>query len=104
MKKETDIAKRQYQGLDKVYEFDEKKGDETIDKDDKKYNKSDLIYDANHSTKKSGSLALKSKSLFLANFCDDLDKFSRLKPQKEKHTQKKQQMCMIQLRHYIICC
>ena len=49
LKKETDIAKRQYQGLDKVYEFDEKKGDETIDKDDKKYNKSDLIYDANHS-------------------------------------------------------
>ena len=49
LKKGTDIAKRQYQGLDKVYEFDEKKGDETIDKDDKKYNKSDLIYDANHS-------------------------------------------------------
>ena len=72
-----------------------KKGDETIDKDDKKHNKSDLIYDANHSlqkyhsTKKSGRLALKSKCLFLANFCDDLDKFSRLKPQKEKHTHKK---------------
>ena len=53
MEKQTDIAKKQYQGLDKVYEFDKKEGDETINKDDrktilKKYNNSDSIYDANH--------------------------------------------------------
>ena len=48
LKKQTDIAKKQYQGLHKVHEFDKKENDETINKDDKKtthkkYNKSSLI-------------------------------------------------------------
>ena len=46
------MAKKKYQGLDKVYEFDG-----TISKDDKKpatkkYNKSDLIYNIVHSVYK----------------------------------------------------
>ena len=36
LKKQTDIAKKQYQGLHKVHEFDKKEDDETINKDDKK--------------------------------------------------------------------
>ena len=48
LKKQTDIAKKQYRGLHKVHEFDKKEDDETINKDDKKtthkkYNKSSLI-------------------------------------------------------------
>ena len=36
LKKQTDIAKKQYKGLYKVHEFDKKEDDETINKDDKK--------------------------------------------------------------------
>ena len=36
LKKQTDIAKKQYKGLHKVHEFDKKEDDETINKDDKK--------------------------------------------------------------------
>ena len=36
LKKQTDIAKKQYQRLDKVYEFDQKESDETIVKMTKK--------------------------------------------------------------------
>ena len=39
---------------------------------------------------------------FLANFSNDLDKFSRLKPDKEKTGDKK--TCIIQLHNYIITC
>ena len=54
MKKQTDIAKKQYQILGKAFDFDKKDGDKTINKDErkptlKKYNKSDLILDSNHS-------------------------------------------------------
>ena len=34
-------------------------------------------------------LSFKSKNLFLANFFDDLDKFNKLKPQKEETIDKK---------------
>ena len=96
LKKQTYIARKQYQGLDKVYEFDKKGDDETINKDDKKptlkkYTKSD----SNHSfykyrgIKKFDKLSLKSKYSFLADFFNDLDKFNRLKPQIEKATEKK---------------
>ena len=45
LKKQTGIVKNQYQGLDKVFEFDKKKDDERINKKPvKKYSKSDLIY------------------------------------------------------------
>ena len=75
LKKQIDIAnKKQYQGLDKVYEFDG-----TISKDDKKatlktYNKSVPIYDASHSfckcrnIKKFDNLSYISKHSFLASF------------------------------------
>ena len=36
LKKQTDIAKRHNQGLDKIYEFDKKERDKTISKDYKK--------------------------------------------------------------------
>ena len=54
MKKQTDIAQKQYQWLDKAFKFDKKEGDETTNKDDKKptlknYNKLDLIYDGKRS-------------------------------------------------------
>ena len=50
LKKQTDTAKTQYQGLDKVYKLE---NGERINNDDKKptlkkYNKSNLIYDSNH--------------------------------------------------------
>ena len=56
----------------------------------KKYNKSDLIYDSNpifykyRDIEKIDNISLKSKYSFLANFFNDLDKFSKLKPQREK--------------------
>ena len=100
MKKQTDFVKKQSQGLDKVYEFDKKEGDETIIKDDKrptlkKYNKSNLIYDINitniwpsfyehNDIKKFDNLSLESKYSFLADFFNNLDKCKKLKPKKDK--------------------
>ena len=55
LKKQIDIVGKQYRWLNKVYELDKKESDETINKDDdktptiKKYNKSNLIYNSNHS-------------------------------------------------------
>ena len=96
LKAQTEIAKKQYQGLDKIYEFDE-----TINKNDKKttlkkYSKSELMYDANHSfykyyrdNNKFDNLSFKSNCSFLANFFGDLDKINKLKSQKEKAEKKK---------------
>ena len=97
MKKQTGIVKKYYQRLDKAFGFDKKKGDETINKDDKeptlkKCNKSDLIYDSKHSfckyhtIKKFYNLSLQPKYSFLVDFFNDLDKFSNLKTLKEKNT------------------
>ena len=47
LKKQIHIAKKQYQGLDKVYNFDKKECDKKPIL--KKYNKSHLIYEANYS-------------------------------------------------------
>ena len=44
-KTQTDIAKIQYQGLDKVYEFDGKINYDNKKQTLKKYNKQDIIYD-----------------------------------------------------------
>ena len=72
LKAQTDIAKKQYQTLDKIYE-----SDETINKKltSKEYNKSDLIYDTNHSfhrcyrdREKFDKHSPKSKYSFLRNF------------------------------------
>ena len=60
------------------------------------YSKSDLIFNSNYSfykhfcdTKKFDNLSLKSKHSFPSNFFDDLDKFNKLKTQKEKTKKKK---------------
>ena len=95
LKKQNDIAKTRYQGLNKVYQFDG-----TINKDDKKprlkkYNKSGLIYDANHSFYKYQDInnfvcySLESNSTFLASFSKDFDKLSKVRRQKEKKVKKK---------------
>ena len=54
LEKQTDITKKQYQGLDKVYKFDEKEDDETMNKNQhlKKFNKSNLIYSGKYSFSK----------------------------------------------------
>ena len=55
LKKQTDIANKQYLGLGKVYQLDKKESDETINIKMikktalKKYNNSNLIYKSNHS-------------------------------------------------------
>ena len=50
LKKQTDIAKKEYQGLDTIYECDKKEDDETNRKPTiKKYSKSNLIYSSKHS-------------------------------------------------------
>ena len=93
LKAQTDIAKKQYQKLDDTYEFDKiiKKEKPIL----KKYSKSDLTYNSNYSfykyycdIKKLDSLCLKSKHSFLAECLNDLNKFNKLKPQKEE-TKKK---------------
>ena len=101
------MQEKQNQRLRKEYEFDEK-----INKNDrkptlKKYNISDLIYNANHSfykyrdIKEFDNLSLESKySSFLANLFNDLDKFNKLKLQKKK----KRQICIMQLQNYIMTC
>ena len=81
--------------MEKVHEFDG-----IISKDDqkptsKKYDKSDVIYKTNHSfykyqdTKKIEGLSFKSKYYFPTNFSNDLERFSKLEPQKEKTKEKK---------------
>ena len=97
MKIETDIAKKQYQKGNKVYEFDEKINKNVRKPALKKYNKSDLKYNANHSfyknhdIRKFDNLSLESKYSFLVNFFIDLDKFNNLKTLKKR----KRQMCII---------
>ena len=61
-----------------------------------KYNKSDLIYDTNHSfykycrdTKNFDSLSFRSEYSFLHRFLDDINKFSDLKPRNENTKKKK---------------
>ena len=52
LKPQTDIAQKQYKGLNKFFKSGEKKEPVTIKKETptiKKYNKSDLIYNTNHS-------------------------------------------------------
>ena len=59
------------------------------------YNKSNLIYDSNHSfykyhnINKFDNLSFKSKHSLLVNVFNDLDKFSRVKTHKENTKEKK---------------
>ena len=93
LKTQTDIADKLYQGLDKIYQFNEKiKKKPTL----KKRNKSALIYNNKYSfykyyrdSKKIENLSLESKYSFLAKYYNDLDKFSKLKLQKQKTRKKK---------------
>ena len=87
LKAQTGIAKKQYQRLDKTYEFDE-----TINKKLtlKKYNQSGLIYNSKYSLhkyyrgeEKVLKLSLESKHSFLAEFIEDFDKFSKLKTKRK---------------------
>ena len=59
------------------------------------YSKPSLIYDANHSfykyycdSQKFNNLSFKSKYSFVAEFFIDLNKFNKLKTQKEKKIEK----------------
>ena len=93
LKTQTDIADKLYQGLDKIYQFNETlKKKPTL----KKRNKSALIYNNKYSfykyyrdSKKIENLSLESKYSFLAKHYNDLDKFSKLKLQKQKTRKKK---------------
>ena len=63
------------------------------------YNKADLIYNTNHSfyryliIKKFDNLSVESKYSSLAEFSNDLNKFNKLKIQKEK-IEKKTNKCV----------
>ena len=89
LKVQTDIVKKQYQKLDDTFEFEKitKKEKPTLES----YSKSDLIYNSSYSffkcycdCKKFDNLSFKSKSSFLAEFFNDLNKCNKLKTQKEK--------------------
>ena len=93
MKKQTDIAQKQYNILDNTNKFDRiiKKEKPTV----KKYNRSNLIYDNKHSfyeyydIKKFNSHSLESNLPILASFDNDLNKYNTLKPQKGCTKEKK---------------
>ena len=96
LKAQTDIEKKQYQKLDDTDEFDG-----TINKNStlKNYSKLDLIYDTNHSffkyyhdDKKFDNLSFNLKYSLLAEFLNDIDKFSDLKPRKKSTKKKKTKM------------
>ena len=83
----TEIAKKQFQGLDKAFisNKDNKNVNESLIKKRKKYNKSNLIYNklsfySYSDNKKFGSLSFKSKYSNLLSFYDDLQKLIKMKP------------------------
>ena len=91
LKAQTDVTKKyqKYKKLDDTFEFYKiiKKEKPTHEN----YSKSNLIYDANHSfykfyrdSKKFNNISFKSKYSFLTKFFKDLNKFNKLKTQKEK--------------------
>ena len=94
MKKQTDIARKQYQGLDKAFTSNKNTGNvnqslinkETIPKTIPKkiYDKPSLIYNrlifySYSDDKKFDSLSFESKYSYLLNFYDDLEKFNNVK-------------------------
>ena len=90
LKAQTDIAKKQYQGLDKVFisnKDNKNMNEQLIKKEKKKYNKSNLIYNRlsfySYSTdKKFDSLSFESKYSYLLNFYENLQKIIKMKPTK----------------------
>ena len=90
LKKETNIAEKQYQKLDNIYEFDIIIKNITI----KNYNRSSLIYNSKfifyeYYNNNLNSLSLTSKFRFFTSFYNELNRFYRLIPQKESTKQKK---------------
>ena len=90
LKKHNHIAVKQYQRLNKVYEFDKNKDHKKINKNDKiptitTYNRSDLICNSNHrfykywNIKKLDNLFFLNRSV-LVKICDGLIFFHRLDP------------------------
>ena len=86
---QTDIAKKQYQGLDKAFisNKDNKNVNESLIKKEKKKCKSNLIYNklsfySYNDDKKFDSLSFKSKYFYLLRFYDDLQKLVKMKPVK----------------------
>ena len=91
LKARTDITKKQYQGLNKIFRSD---GKEELTF--KTYNKSDPICNSKysfhkyyHDSKKFNNFSFKSKYSSLFNFFRDLNKFNKLKTQKEKNRKEK---------------
>ena len=89
IKAQNDIAKKQYQGLNKFFQSDGKE-EPTL----KMCYKSDLIYNNKYSfyqyyryCKRFHNLSFKSK--LLLDFLKELIKFNKLKTQKEKYKEKK---------------
>ena len=111
LKAQTDIAKKQYQKLDNTYEFDRiqknKNKNKTKTKSTtKKYNRSNLIYSIKYSfyeyySINFNSLSFTSKYKVLTSFCNELNNFYSLKPQKES-TKEKKRLCIIMLQKYIM--
>ena len=102
LKAKTDITKKQSQKLDDTFEFHKiiKKEKPILEN----YSKSDLTYNGKYSfynyycnSKKINNLSLKSKYLILVEYFNDLNKFNKLKTQKEKR-----QVYMMQLQNYIM--
>ena len=86
---QTDIAKKQYQGLDNAFisNKDNKNVNESLIKKEKKKYKSNLIYNklsfySYNDDKKFDSLSFKSKYFYLLRFYDDLQKLVKMKPVK----------------------
>ena len=86
---QTDIAKKQYQGLDKAFisNKDNKNVNESFFKKEKKKYKSNLIYNklsfySYNDDKKFDSLSFKSKYFYLLRFYNDLQKLVKMKPVK----------------------
>ena len=88
LKVETNIAKKQYQGLGEAFITNkDNKNVSLFKKENKKYNKPNLIYDrlsfySCSNDKKFDSFFLKSKYSCLLSFYDDLQKLINLKPTK----------------------
>ena len=91
---QTDTAKKQYQKLGDTYELDKiiKKENPKL----KKHNKSNLIYGSSYNffkyyrdIKKFGNLSFKSVYSYLISFFNNLNKFNKLKLQKEEIKEKK---------------
>ena len=74
---------------------------ETVSKLDDTYNSDYSFNKYVCNIKKFENLSLKSKYLFLAKFWNDLNKFNKLKPQKEE-TQRQEQMSMIKLQSHVV--